>query len=764
LRAREEENKKILNAVVSGLYIYDFEKQYNEYINPSYTAITGWTLDDIHAMGKNFHGLFHQEDLNKFNRHMDRIQNSKTDYFRTMEYRFQTKNDGWKWLLTYDVPFERDIDGKVKKVLGTFIDVSERKKIEKALLESERKAQEANRAKSEFIANMSHEIRTPLNGVIGFTDLMMTTTLNKDQQQYIQNIQSASIVLMDLINDILDFSKIEAGKLELENEEFNLLEMLERTVEVIKIKAQEKNIELLFDYSPEAPVRVYGDAVRLRQIILNFLSNAVKFTEKGEIELSVKISNRNEDDKLIRLRFSVRDTGIGIPENKKSDILQQFSQADNSITRKYGGTGLGLSIAKKIIDKMGSEMNIETHPGMGSCFSFEVDLHYSDTMECRSQKIPFSSVLIVDDNRKNLEILEKIFKHWHIKVELSHNGFEALQKLETMMNTIDLIIMDYAMPYMNGIETIKKMKSELKMTADNKPMIILYSSIDSGIAEEDTVDGFIDRKLVKPATMNTLLKVLCNHNENINQKQKHEKSGALSGTILIAEDNTLNRELIKKYLKKIGVFSVFEAENGKKAIDLYVKNKESIDLILMDIQMPEIDGYRAAHEIRSIEGQNSNLKIIALTARSIKGEEEKAKEAGMNEFISKPIRLDTLRALLRRTLPKTSVSLKNWIEKYLTTMELSPSEIEEIISEYAHSLKNSIKKLQDAILSEDFDTIEKISHMIKGTSANVGGQPLVDLFTQMNNMLKNGDHNSIKIQMILEKVIPISNLLQEEII
>ena len=212
LKAREEENKKILNAVVSGLYIYDFEKQYNEYINPSYTAITGWTLDDIHAMGKNFHGLFHQEDLNKFNRHMDRIQNSKTDYFRTMEYRFQTKNDGWKWLLTYDVPFERDIDGKVKKVLGTFIDVSERKKIEKALLESERKAQEANRAKSEFIANMSHEIRTPLNGVIGFTDLMMTTTLNKDQQQYIQNIQSASIVLMDLINDILDFSKIEAGE------------------------------------------------------------------------------------------------------------------------------------------------------------------------------------------------------------------------------------------------------------------------------------------------------------------------------------------------------------------------------------------------------------------------------------------------------------------------------------------------------------------------------------------------------------------------
>ncbi|MFW6263267.1 MAG: PAS domain S-box protein, partial [Thermotogota bacterium] len=355
----EMENRRILDSIVSALNIYDLKEERNIYVNKPYTHITGWTKEEINAMGQKYLEYFHPDDLPALLKHIKEVSESKNDTVKSHEYRFKRKDGRWIWLLTHDKPFERDEKGNVTKVIGSFIDVTERVNAVNALKISEKREKEANKAKSDFLANMSHEIRTPLNGVLGFTDLLMTTPLDDHQRQYVKNVQNSSIILMDLINDILDFSKIEAGKLDLENEQFDLKDMLEKTIAIVKLKVQEKGLVLKSVFSSDLPRNIHGDAVRLRQILLNFLSNAIKFTEKGKIELKVLLLEKDLVNKKAELLFSVSDTGIGIEKGKITTIVEEFSQEDSSTTRKFGGTGLGLAISKRLIEKMVSKLMIE---------------------------------------------------------------------------------------------------------------------------------------------------------------------------------------------------------------------------------------------------------------------------------------------------------------------------------------------------------------------------------------------------------------------
>ena len=515
-------------------------------------------------------------------------------------------------------------------------------------MKARQKAEAASKSKSEFLANMSHEIRTPLNGVIGFTDLLMKTSLTKNQMGYLKTVNNSANLLLDVINDILDFSKIEAGKLELNTSPVDIHELCKETIDILKHQVNKRKVEILLNISPNLEKNVYADEIRLKQIVTNLLNNAIKFTEEGEIELKVSIAKEQENDGNAKLRFSVRDTGKGIAKEQLSKIFNAFDQEDASITRKYGGTGLGLTISNQLLKLMESELKVTSELGKGSVFYFEVSFPIA-TEEAidllRTKK--YTNVLVVDDNEQNREILREMLQQLKVNCREEANGVEAIQ---TLMNEkdFDLIISDYDMPFMNGVDFITYLRNNFEDKLKDIDIMLLHSIADDQIVGQAAKELNLEYVFEKPLSFKDLGKVIKPEmepgEEEILDDIVMSSSPPTGLNVLVVEDNPVNTLLIKEILTKLlPTAHLTCAVNGKEAVALC--ENSSFDLLFMDVQMPVMSGLEATEKIRQLEAYQ-DTPIIALTARILQKERDECLESGMNSVLIKPLKYQAIKKVI----------------------------------------------------------------------------------------------------------------------
>ena len=655
LNINEEEHQSMMENQLEGIGLVNPEERFI-YVNPAAENIFGVPRGSL--IGRTLKEFMIPAEF-------ERIQQQTSKRREGLKSNYETeiiRPDGESRILLVSISPKYNKEGLFVGSFGIFRDFTLRKQMETALILAKEKADEANKAKSDFLATMSHEIRTPMNGIIGMTELALTTNLTTTQKDYIESVQTSAYLLLDTINNILDFSKIEAGKLEIETIEFKIREVVEKSIDVLSIKAFEKNIELLCEIEPDLPDNFIGDPLRIRQILVNFISNAIKFTDYGEIHLSVRKSHtENIPEGTINVIFTVKDSGIGIPKDKINRIFDLFTQADSSTTRKYGGTGLGLSISKKLTEMMNGTLHVNSTPGSGSTFSFEIPLMISsDKLALEIDKFSLSGfeikkVLVVDDNATNLKIMKELLSYWGIETVTTLNGKEGLELLQEAnrnKNYFDLVILDMQMPEMDGLTMAQKIRDNLELSCD--PVIFMYSSVEKENALLVARKLGIDHFLMKPVKMKDIYELLKKgkHHNQVNQEHKNQVEEEtivkdVNKTILIAEDNMINMKLLHVMLLKTGV-KVITAGNGSEAFEQFKQN--AVDLIFMDIHMPLIDGFEATKLIREFEGKSKHTPIIALTANAIEGDREKCLEMGMDDYLSKPFKREDLYRLVKKYL------------------------------------------------------------------------------------------------------------------
>jgi PAS domain S-box-containing protein len=705
------------------------------------TRINKAMLEQYGAEEKDFIGLTPKDFFAHDIEHGRRVWR---DFFDNGQWHVETSErrfDGSPLSVFGDYICLYDEKGRITGHFGVQIDVTENKEAEKKLMEAKNAAEKANRAKSEFLANMSHEIRTPLNGVIGFTELLEKTPLSPVQQQYLKNVNVSAHSLLSIINDILDFSKIEAGMMELEIIRTDMIELLSQAVDIVKLSAGKKELEILLNIDHEMPRFAHIDAIRLKQILANLLGNAIKFTEQGEVEL--RVDYEKIEAKKGKLNFCIRDTGVGITEEQQARLFKAFAQGDSSTTRKYGGTGLGLIISELIVRKMGGKIKLNSTPGQGSSFSFSIvaDIEHGEKQPVRVSDF-IRRCLIIDDNDNNRIILEQMMKNWGVEYECCDNGLSALKVLENSPK-FDLIICDYHMPYIDGLETVKMIREKLLLSPEQQAVILLHSSSDDAELHKKCRELGIRFKLTKPITAYELQNYICNldsSRDELTEKKdcscakqdSYEPDKIVEVTVLIAEDNPINLLLAKSLLENmLPAARILEATNGNEVLTIYRENH--IDIILMDIQMPELDGIETTTRIRVLEKETGReTPIIALTAGALKENKEKCLKAGMTSFLTKPILSEKLSQVLNQVLHKQkAVFTESGFDRVdlLKRVDNNPELVKKLIINSLELYPQTIEDLGEAINTENPEKIKAEAHKLKGMAMSMG-------FKNMTYMVK----------------------------
>ncbi len=739
-----------------------------EYVNPFFSEVTGYAADE--AIGQNPRIL--------------KSGNTPPETY-TMLWKTITAGKVWKgefqnkkkdgeliWERASISPIFSET-GETTHYLCIKEDITQQKAMKDSLIDSHKKlavavaeareerqkALAADEAKSEFLANMSHEIRTPMNAIIGMTHLIMQTRMDTKQMDYAAKIDTSAKSLLNLINDILDFSKIEAGKMDMEIVPFNLDETMEKFADLITVKAAAKNdLEVLFSMDPKIPNSLKGDPLRLNQILVNLGNNAVKFTEKGHIIVSVDMLNMQKNQVI--LKFCVTDTGIGMTPEQQKKVFDVFSQADSSTTRKYGGTGLGLAISKRIVDMMGGEIFLESIAGKGSTFSFTLPMEISQEKTPRLPELEDAitgiKVLVIDDNPASRQIFVQLLNNFSITTRDAGSGKDGLSIMTAAEQPYDLVLVDLQMPDMNGFETVREIRKIAP--ADQRPKIILACAREDEQVRSQAGSMGIECVIVKPTTasqlFNSLLSAFGRQTLLPSQKIEAQKlpRTILGANILLVEDHDINQQVAKEILENAGFF-IQIANNGKEALSMALS--QDFDLILMDLQMPVMDGYQATREIRRHKTAG-DLPIVAMTASAMPRDREKAMAAGMNSHVSKPIDLKELFHTLarfikpgERPLPKAfgektdKKSVLNdvpgiSVQQALSRLDKNEALYLDLLDKFKQNYAHADRDLRALIEKGQDEDAHLLAHSIKGVAGNIGMTDLQAAAAKLETAFRDG--------------------------